>query len=140
MEAQKKLIVGVKAPDLKVSQWLSTSRPDDNLPTWIEFFFSRSKSCTQRLETLDQWAQRYAGRLNVMVLSCESQQTMDSLFTAQPYAFLFGCDPEKKNFTAYDAQFVPYGVLLDAKKRVVWFGNPTKFDTQWLQKTIDRRP
>ena len=41
-------------------------------------------------------------------------------------------DDEGKTFDAYGVKFVPFSVLLDAKGRVLWFGNSSRLTSQDL--------
>ena len=105
----QKLIIGVKAPDLKIKEWITERSLTNGRPTLIEFFFSRSQP------------------------SCSRLAVMDTL------VFAVGLDTDNKTFSAYGAEFVPFGVLLDDKNRVLWFGNSSKFGEKELQNTLLKR-
>lgn len=133
----QKLITGVKAPELKVNEWLSSMPLMNGKPTLIEFFFSRSEPSQKRLPVLDDMARNYNKQLNVIVIGCETKEKLQSLLADKGYAFAVALDNEHKTFNAFDVQFVPYGVLLDTRGKVLWFGNSSKFDDTALRKTLD---
>ena len=94
----QRLVVGEKAPELKVGEWLSHKDAlSDSRPTLVEFFFSRSEPSLRRLAALDDG---------------------------------------NRTFAAYGVQFVPFAVLFDARGRVVWFGNSSKFGDAELQREL----
>ena len=50
----QQLINGEKAPELKLSEWISKNQLQSGKPTLIEFFFSRSDLSMKRLPTVDE--------------------------------------------------------------------------------------
>ncbi|MDO5383881.1 MAG: redoxin domain-containing protein, partial [Rikenellaceae bacterium] len=100
-------------------------------------FFSRSDLSMKRLPTVDDFARNYGKKLNVVVIGCETKDKIQSVMDGKGYAFAVAVDNEHKTFTAYGAQFVPYGVLLDARGKVLWFGNSSKFGAEELKKTLE---
>lgn len=132
----QQLINGEKAPDLKIGDWISKTQLESGKPTLIEFFFSRSDQSMKRLPVMDDFARNYGKKLNVLVLSCETKEKMNSITDGKGYAFVIALDNENKTFTAYGAQFVPYGALLDARGKVLWFGNSSKFGVPELKKAL----
>lgn len=61
----QQLINGEKAPELKLSEWISKNQLQSGKPTLIEFFFSRSDLSMKRL-TVDDFARNYGKKLNVV--------------------------------------------------------------------------
>ena len=122
----QKLIIGVKAPDLKIKEWVTSEQPINGKPTLIEFFFSRSEPSCRRLAVMDSFAKKYGDSLNVVIMACEPKERVIHA-------------TENKTFSAYGAEFVPFGVLLDGKNRVLWFGNSSKFGDKELQAALLKR-
>lgn len=133
-EAQK-LITGVKAPDLKISEYL-TAEPVGGEPLLIEFFYSPSQPCLNYLPVLNELAKANAGRISVLLLAREERDKIASLMEDKGYAFAVALDDQGKTFTSYGVQFVPFGVLLDAKGRVLWFGNSTQLNQQTIDSAL----
>ena len=133
----QQLINGEKAPELKLSEWISKNQLQSGKPTLIEFFVSRSDLSMKRLPTVDDFARNYGKKLNVVVIGCETKDKIQSVMDGKGYAVAVAVDNEHKTFTAYGAQFVPYGVLLDARGKVLWFGNSSKFGAEELKKTLE---
>lgn len=133
----QKLIIGVKAPDLKIKEWITDQQPNSGKPTLIEFFFSRSEPSCRRLTVMDSFAKKYGDSLNVIVIACEPKERV--LKATEKYIFAVGLDTDNKTFSAYGAEFVPFGVLLDDKNKVLWFGNSSKFGDQELQAALSKK-
>lgn len=133
----QKLIIGVKAPDLKIQEWITDQQPNSGKPTLIEFFFSRSEPSCRRLTVMDSFAKKYGDSLNVIVIACEPKERV--LKATEKYIFAVGLDTDNKTFSAYGAEFVPFGVLLDDKNKVLWFGNSSKFGDQELQAALSKK-
>ncbi len=133
----QKLIIGVKAPDLKIKEWITDQQPNSGKPTLIEFFFSRSEPSCRRLTVMDSFAKKYGDSLNVIVIACEPKDRV--LKATEKYIFAVGLDTDNKTFSAYGAEFVPFGVLLDDKNKVLWFGNSSKFGDKELQAALSKK-
>lgn len=133
----QKLIIGVKAPDLKIKEWITDQQPNSGKPTLIEFFFSRSEPSCRRLTVMDSFAKKYGDSLNVIVIACEPKERV--LKATEKYIFAVGLDTDNKTFSAYGAEFVPFGVLLDDKNKVLWFGNSSKFGDKELQAALSKK-
>lgn len=133
----QKLIIGVKAPDLKIKEWITDQQPNSGKPTLIEFFFSRSEPSCLRLTVMDSFAKKYGDSLNVIVIACEPKELV--LKATEKYIFAVGLDTDNKTFSAYGAEFVPFGVLLDDKNKVLWFGNSSKFGDKELQAALSKK-
>ena len=69
----QRLVIGEKAPELKVGEWLShRDAVADSRPTLVEFFFSRSEPSLRRLAVLDGFVRDHSERLNVILMVRES--------------------------------------------------------------------
>lgn len=124
LQAQsQRLIVGERAPELKIAEWLAGTPPANGKPRLIEFFHSSSRPSADRLTTLDAWAKKYGGRLSIVVIAREPKDKIMPLFRAKPYAFSVALDEAGKTFSAYNVQFIPFSVVIDGKGRLRWFGN-----------------
>ena len=113
-------------------EYVVGQQPDDNRPVLVEFFFSASEPSRKRIPVLDDLARRQAGKVSVVLLSREGADKIVPLFEGTNYAFAVALDDEGKTFDAYGVKFVPFSVLLDAKGRVLWFGNSSRLTSQEL--------
>ena len=133
----QRLVIGEKAPELKVGEWLShRDAVADSRPTLEEFFFSRSEPSLRRLAVLDGFVRDHSERLNVILMVRESRERLAPALEGKGYAFAVALDDGNRTFAAYGVQFVPFAVLFDARGRVVWFGNSSKFGDAELQREL----
>ena len=133
----QRLVVGEKAPELKVGEWLlHKDALSDSRPTLVEFFFSRSEPSLRRLTVLDGFIRDHSERLNVIRMVRESRERLAAALEGKGYAFTVALDDGNRTFAAYGVQFVPFAVLFDARGRVVWFGNSSKFGDAELQREL----
>ena len=73
----QRLVVGEKAPELKVGEWLlHKDALSDSCPTLVEFFFSRSEPSLRRLTVLDGFIRDHSERLNVILMVRESRERL----------------------------------------------------------------
>ena len=73
----QRLVVGEKAPELKVGEWLlHKDALSDSRPTLVEFFFSRSEPSLRRLTVLDGFIRDHSERLNVILMVRESRERL----------------------------------------------------------------
>ena len=108
----------------------------DSCPTLVEFFFSRSEPSLRRLTVLDGFIRDHSERLNVILMVRESRERLAAALEGKGYAFTVALDDGNRTFAAYGVQFVPFAVLFDARGRVVWFGNSSKFGDAELQREL----
>lgn len=131
----QKIIIGERAPEIKVSEWLNGA-PADSKAYMIEFYHSSSKQADQHLATLDAVAEKYAGKLNVIVVAKESKDKISSTELGKQHKFHTAIDDNGKTFDNHGVQFVPFSVIVDSKGRAVWFGNPTSLSVDDIAKYI----
>lgn len=131
----QKLIIGERAPEVKVSEWINGT-PNNNKPMLIEFYHSSSKQSQDRIPALNKLAEKYTGKLSVVVIAREAKDKVMSLGLDRNSKFYPAIDDNSKTFTNYGVQFVPFGAVVDGKGRLAWFGNPSSLSDSELQGYI----
>lgn len=132
----QKPIVGERAPELKISEWIVGAQPQSGKPQLIEFFHSSNPLSEDHLKTLDAWAVEYRNRISVIVVAREPKDKISSIFGSKSFAFAVGIDDNGKTFAAYNVQFVPFSVVVDAKGRLRWFGNSSDLTEAIINDTL----
>ena len=131
------LITGEKAPELKTGEWLSKGNyTGSGKATVIEFFFSRSEPSMKRLSVLDGFVRSYGDSVGVVLLAREPREQVGEAVNGKGYGFGVALDDNGKTFDAYGVQFVPFAVLYDAKGKILWFGNSSKFGNDELERAM----
>lgn len=131
----QKLIIGGRAPELKVKEW-ATTKPAESGPRLIEFFFSGSKPSVDRLTQVDAIAKTFNGRLTVIVITKEPKDKVMSILSPSSRSYFVAMDDNGRSFDAYGIQFVPFCVIIDNKGRIAWFGNSTSLCEEVVEKYL----
>lgn len=129
------LVIGSRVSEVKASEYLQGA-PTKDRPLLIEFFYSASEPCRNRLAELNKLAGNYVGRIDVLVLANEDRERIIPLLQGEDYAFAVALDDAGKTFHAYGVRFVPFSVLLDAKGRVLWFGHSARLTIVDLEQAL----
>ena len=129
------LVIGSRVSELKMSEYLHGTLQKDR-PMLIEFFYSASEPCRDRLPELNKLAGDYAGKIDVLVLANEDRDRIIPLLKGENYAFAVALDDAGKTFNAYGVRFVPFSVLLDTKGRVLWFGHSARLTIGDLEQAL----
>ena len=132
----QKLIIGERAPELKIKEWLSKTPSEENAPRLVEFFHSASKPSADRIPTLNELARKYKGKLLVVVIAREPREKVAPLLTGENALFHAGLDDSGKTFAAYNIRYLPFSVLIDAKGRTRWFGNSVHLTEEIINQNL----
>lgn len=132
----QKLVVGEKAPEMKVTEWLEGQSPAGRKGMLIEFFYSPSAPSRQRLPELDALARKYRSQLDVVVISREPKAKIEPFFQPGTYSYYVALDDGGRTFSNYEIQFVPFSALIDGRGRVVWFGNSSQLTEDDIRKAF----
>ncbi len=123
---------GEKAPEIRVQEWLSASRPHGGARL-VEFFHSSSRQNVHRIPQLEGLASELAGRLDVIVVVRDDDAKAVELLEAQHKPFYTMLDSGGKTVENFDVKFVPYGVLIDSHGRVLWAGNVSSLSREDIE-------
>lgn len=134
--AAQKPIIGQRAPEVKIAQWL-TEKPAEGRAQLLVFFHSSSKQATDQLRELDDLAKKYDEKLDVTVLAREEEDKVRPLIMDCPHTYYVALDDNGKTFSNFGVQYVPFSVLIDARDKVLWFGNPAQLDAKTLIKLLE---
>ena len=130
----QKLVIGEKIPEIKIGEWL-TPKIKSGDPMYLEFFHPASNACLKRINRLDSMAIKFKDRMSVLLLVRDDTNNTRSIFVGESFHFHAAIDDNGKTYSSFGIHYVPFGVLINGKGRVVWFGNPVSLtDTE-----IERR-
>ena len=134
VEAQR-LVIGERAPELRIREWMGGSGLTEGRPSLVEFVVSTSAPSVRRVAPLKALAARYRGRLDVVLVAKEAPDKIAPL-VGDRGALLVGIDDGGKSYAAFGVQYVPFAVLIDGRGRVVWSGNPSSLDEQQIDDVL----
>ncbi|MCC8089670.1 MAG: TlpA family protein disulfide reductase [Rikenellaceae bacterium] len=135
-EAQR-VVIGEKAPDIKVAEWDRDIAPRSTTKAvLLDFFHSANDQCVKNLPLLNSLQTKYGDNLSVIVLTRETGDKMAPLINGRGYKFFVGYDGDGRTFTSYGIRFVPFSVLIDSNDRVAWTGNVNSLSDDVIQRAI----
>ena len=134
VEAQT-IALGERTPRLKNVKWLNGNEPRKSDFTYIEFIHSASVPCRNSAERIygiiksfdnlffvlvshqdaaeiDEWVMHYIGERSGVIVN-------DSYVRI-----------------SFGVNYAPYAVILDHKRKALWFGNPQLLDRTMIEKLI----
>ncbi len=135
-EAQT-ISLGERTPRFKQAKWLNGNVPEKSAFTYVEFIHSASISCRQSAERLHAIV-RGVDDMTFVLISHQSLTDIDNWVTEHI---------DKRSGVIFDdiairasfgVNYAPYAVILDRKRRALWFGNPQFLDKNKIEKLITK--
>lgn len=118
----QRLVAGEKAPKLTVSKYIYGGPTDKGRPVLVEFFVSSGSQSHSQIETLSAFADKYRGKIDVVLVSGDDEQTTRAFFSGEAPRFSVAIDAGGKSFADYGVRYVPFAVLADGRGGYVWQG------------------
>ena len=133
-EAQT-IALGEHTPRFKKAKWLNGNIPQKCDFTYIEFIHSASAPCQQSAKRIYNIINEFESCAFILI-SHQSATEIDSWVTAyiSPRSGVIIDDDRIRN--SFGVNYAPYAVILDHKRRALWFGNPQLLDKQTIEKLI----
>lgn len=130
------IALGERAPELKIQTWLADRRPADAPMTYVEFFHSASRNSLAAVQHLQKISEQTGDRLRIVVVVHEPAEKVAPLLTPSLSERLgAGFDTNGRLFAAYDVSYVPFGVLLGPRNRVLWMGNTLQLTPEIIEQS-----
>lgn len=129
-----------RAPKIKprYHRWLDDAAPRQTEYTYIEFVHSTSEPCIESCRKIRRYIDGTDRPFRVIFITCEKPAHIDSRLheCAGEYVGTI-VDEEGRIFDDFGVRYVPFGVLMDSKRRVLWFGNPITTDNDFFRKITE---
>ena len=131
------IALGERTPRLKKVKWLDGNAPEKCDYTYIEFIHSASRSCQLSAKRIYNIVERHSNIAFVLV-SHQSASEIDSWVTdyIKPRAGVVVDDNNIR--VSFGVNYAPYAVILDHKRRALWFGNPQLLDSKLIEKLTQK--
>ncbi len=131
----QKVVPGGRAPELKIESWIDGRTPAPAALTYVEFFHSASKASQESIRQLQKLAESPERSLRIVVIVRGDDERAAALLRPSLSKQLgAGVDPDGKLFAAYGVSYIPFGVLLDSRNRVLWMGNWRQLKPEIIEK------
>lgn len=132
----QKLVIGERAPELKVKEWVDKKPTVESQAKLIEFFYSASKPSIDRLRILDELSEKYKTKLLVIIIAKEDREKIVQVVNPGSRKFYTALDDAGKSFSSYGVQFVPFSVIVDARGKVLWMGNSASLSDEVINNVL----
>lgn len=130
------IALGDRVPELKVQSWLDDKTPAQAERCFVNFFHSANQASVNSVKRLKEISRQMGPRLKVVIVAYEGEEKVAQFL--RPYLsenFGVAFDPEGKLYKGYGVNYIPFGMLLDAKNRLLWLGNSLQITTDLIEKS-----
>ncbi|MBR2326904.1 MAG: hypothetical protein IKA49_06080 [Alistipes sp.] len=124
-----------KTPRFKHEKWLNGNVPQRCDFTYIEFIHSKSQPCRVESERIYQIVQKIENMAFVLI-SNQAAGDIDEwvMRYITPRSGVIVDDSYIRR--AFGVSYAPYAVIIDHKRKALWFGNPQLLDKKTIEKLI----
>ncbi len=134
------LRLGYRIPEINVISALGTELDlIEQEYVCLVFMHSESLPCITALEHFRGVAEAEAERMaTVLITPEERSDEHDIMSRFVDMATSVAFDNNRRTFTAFGVEYVPYGIIYDSKRRrAVWFGSILRLDNENLGKMLE---
>ena len=131
-EAQT-IAIGERTPRIKHCKWLNGNVPEQCDVVYIEFIHSASTSCRNTAERLHNVVNEI-GNIAFVLISHQSASEIDD-WVVQHIDKRSGVIVDDTSIRhTFGVNYAPYSIIIDQKRRALWFGNPQLLDKKAIEK------
>ena len=129
------IALGEKTPRFKNIKWLNGNAPTKGEFTYIEFIHSASLPCRRSAERIYKIVEGFENTAFVLV-SHQSASEIDNWVTSYVNERAGVVVDDNRIRASFGVNYAPYAVILDHKRRALWFGNPQLLDQKMIEKIV----
>ena len=135
-EAQT-IALGERTPRFKNAKWLNGNTPEKCAFTYVEFIHSASIPCRNSAERIHKIVEE-VGDIAFVLISHQSASEIGEWVThhINPRSGVIVDDSSIRR--SFGVNYAPYAIILDHKRRAIWFGNPQLLDRKMIEKLIQQ--
>lgn len=127
------IALGEKTPRFKGEKWLNGNRPEPREYTYIEFILSSSVTCRRSAEHIYAITSELEN-VNFVLISHQKASEVDSWVTQFINSRAGVIVDDHAIRSSFGVKYAPYAVIIDSKRRAIWFGNPKLLDREEIKK------
>ena len=126
-----------RTPRVKKANWLNGNVPKKCDFTYIEFILSGSAPCRTSAERIHKIVNEF-GNIAFMLISHQEASDIDHWVTdhISPTSGVIIDDDRIR--TSFGVNYAPYAVILDHKRRALWFGNPQLLNRKTIENITQK--
>lgn len=134
-----KSVLGQKAPELVVEEWISKKPNTKGKFVLIDFWATTCIPCREIIPELNEWNKRFKKNLVVIGISYEKADKVKAMKTPK-IEYYNGVDTKKTMSNELEVKGIPHVILIDPDGIVCWEGYPLwptdRLTTELLEKII----
>lgn len=126
-----------KTPRLRRdAKWLNDHRPEKSEFTYLAFIHSASISCQASTEFIYNILNKY-DNVTFILISHQSAENIDQWVSEYQGTHSGVIVDDTHTRTSFGVNYAPYAVLLNHKRRAIWFGNPQLLDARIIEELLE---
>ena len=132
------IALGERTPRVKQAKWLDGKVPPKNKFTYIEFIHSASQPCRLSAERIFKIVNEF-DNISFVLISHQKLTEIDAWvlnFVGERSGVIIEDSSIRQSF---GVNYAPYAVVLDHKRRALWFGNPRLLDRKKIEQLINKK-
>ena len=136
----QRVALGERIPKIKAEMWLDGRSPEKSQYTYIEFAHSRTAPCLRTFLKIQADTTHFGEQLRGIIITKESpEQISTTLRESANDDISIAFDLEGEIFRQFGVRYVPFGIIIDHKRRALWFGNPDTLNEDFFQQDKTQR-
>ena len=132
------IALGERTPRVKQAKWLDGKVPPKNKFTYIEFIHSASQPCRLSAERIFKIVNEF-DNISFVLISHQKLTEIDAWvlnFVGERSGVIIEDSSIRQSF---GVNYAPYAVVLDNKRRALWFGNPRLLDRKKIEQIVTNK-
>lgn len=124
-----------RIPKIKADKWLDDNEPSEARYTYIEFVHSKTIPCIRTFLKIKEDHDHFGKDLQAIIITKEEPKDISpALRECVTEHIKVAFDTEGEIFREFRVRYVPFGIVIDQRRRVLWFGNPITVDEDFFSK------
>lgn len=133
----QRIALGEKVPELRIGTWIGGQQPAAAPLTYIEFYQSQTPASAKSLGKLKALTDKLGAKLRVVVVVREKEDEAARMLGSYVSPRIgVGVDQAGRTFAAFGVEYLPFGVLTDARNRALWMGNTLQLKEEIIEENL----
>jgi hypothetical protein len=129
------IALGERVPRIKKAVWLGDNIPAKSEFTIVEFVHSASTPCRQSVEQIGRIVDEHSN-ISLVLVTHQDEKFVDDWLKRCVTPRVGVVVGDVRIRTSYGVNYAPYIVVLNRKRKALWFGNPQQLDSRALDKIM----
>lgn len=124
-----------RIPKIKCDRWLDDKEPEKSQYTYIEFVHSKTVPCLRTFLKIQDDNAHFGNKLRAIIITKESPEQISTTLRECATDYInVAFDTEGEIFRNFRVRYVPFGIIIDHRRRALWFGNPATLNEDFFNK------